>query len=652
VKRLLPLAALLLLGAGPGSLDLLSPEEGTPFGYGDRMLVWTAGAGRSVLFSVSKDAGASWIPLAERPATDGIWFWDPKGIPDGARIRLRLELQDADRKSLGSVERNFLVDRTPPRTRLTGPTQSVGGSVILQVEKSDAASGLASLAVWSTQDGKTWSLALPGASPEKPLEWTAPHRGRWGLYVSGQDRAGNEGAAPGEGTEPQLWITVRTPEPWVGRLDLALPGPVLRPGDPLTISWDVTGDGNERIRLERHTGKDWEVMAEGLKARGELAWKTPAVHGPLSEMRLVALTPEGLRGVRELWPPAWVDAQAPEVILSAPALWEKDRPVDLEVRADDVPAGIRRTILWGLKPSGEAWERLGEFTPMDPVRFLPDCDGAWGLWLQAEDKVGNATAAPQARDMARPMARVLVDRVPPRASFRAPKGGELLAASGRLRVSWVSSDASLLPRPAALFSSRDAGASWELEAEGLSAEGDLDWQAPATSGPLWLRLAVLDAAGRRGEALLEHPVTVRPGIPETARVPVPEVPEMTPEPKPAPQTPPGAVEPASLHLLSLPGVVQGGKPLALRWKAPAAAAGLEVEASVSDDGGRHWKGVGRVAASGEGLDWKPPVQDIPDLRIRLTLWKGRTDLGTSPERRLAVASKPPKVRLVPLPAAP
>ena len=666
MSRLLPrlflLAGLLGIASGEESarLEVVSPEEGAALGRGDRMIVWRSQAGGSVLLSVSLDAGLSWTDLAERPASDGVWFWDPKGLPDGSCVHLRLQLKDADGKVRASVSRTLLVDFTPPRVRIAGPAKAEDACVPLQVEHSDAASGVASLSVWATEDGKTWAPAVAAADPSSPLVWTAPHRGRWGLVAMGRDRAGNEGPRPGEGTEPQLWLQVLTPEPWIGRFDLEVSGRVLRPGDPVTVSWDVEGDGRERIRLERRGAREaWEVLAEGLPARGKSAsfvWKAPAEQGPLPELRLVAQAPDGTRGVREIWPSAWVDGEPPAVSLSAPALWEKASSVELEARVTDSPSGVRRSILWGLRPGGAAWERLGEFGPLDPVSFLPAGDGCWGLWLQAEDMLGNASAAPRAGTG--PMASVLVDRASPRVVLRAPRGGEVLASGGHLKVSWKATDASLPERPAALFSSRDAGASWELQADGLPPEGDLEWEAPRAAGPLWLRLVVQDAAGHRGEARLERPVALLEGEPRTP--PPPPEPE---EPEPPPSTPPEVVHepspppppveasrPPPPRLLTLPGTVQGGRPLALCWAPPAAPEGLEVEASASVDGGRTWKPVARASADSGSLDWAVPLADWPDLRLRLTLWRGKTDLGSSPERRITVASRPPKVRLVPLPA--
>ncbi len=627
---LLLLAAFAPCGAGEGgTLEVLSPEPGAAV-RSTALVSWRASGGDSILLGASFDGGESWKDLATRPASDGFFLWEAAELPEGTPILVRLRLKDLQGRLLAeAVSRGpFTVDRTAPSVRLRGPDASDSAELILEVEASDGkGSGVASVVIWASWDGKSWIPAASASDPGKGVAWTAPHWGRWSLIATASDRAGNDAPAPSPGAVPQLRVFVHTPEPWIARFAVETTDYVIPPGYPLPLVWEVEGDAlpEAPVTIEAK-GSDgrWTPIARNLPARGRRAWKVPGRSGSLPELRLRALNARQ-ESVRELLSASVVDADPPRVALKGPALWEKPGATPLDVEADDELSGLSSLALWWRDPSTGIWMQ-GKRVGAGETLTFKDVDGRYALRVTASDSLGNATPRPIPTDP--PMLELLIDREPPLLKLLSPRGGEALSAGSPLQVSWSATDANLVPRAVALFSSRDAGATWELLKDSLTNDGEMAWETPRTPGPLWLRAAAMDAAGYKGEASLEKPVLLSPPK-STALVP-----------------------PAPLLLSGLPkeGLVAGGRALELSWEPGAEKLTILIE--VSADGGKTWEEAGSAPAKQGGLTWKVPLVTCESMRLRLSLIDGKRILSSSEPAPFRVASRAPRVTLAPPPSGP
>lgn len=639
-----------------GRLEVTSPQPGAVVAGGGAVVIsWSARPSEgTVLILASQDGGATWKEVATRPGDADIFLWETGALPEDLPVRLRLKLRDAAGAVLAEADApgTFSVDRKAPTARVLGPDRSEQARVEVSVEASDAkGSGLASVLLWAAEPGKPWTTVAEAKDASKPIAWTAPHRGRWSLFATAMDRAGNAGTPPGPGDAPHRELFVHTPEPWISSFSVETGDYVVPPGHPLPLSWTVEGDelpaAPVTIEMRGEKGA-WVPVGLNLPAQGRMTWKTPDVSGPLPTLRLRASSGRH-EAVREVNPWMMVDADPPRAELRGPSVWEGEEAARLETAVFDDLAGVASITLWWRNPGTGAIEAVKTVEPGRDLGFQPQTDGRYALWISAKDALGNST--PEPRGDAAPMLELLVDHAPPETSILAPKGGEVLEGGRPFLVAWAATDANLPERPVALFASRDQGATWELWQDSLPSHGEATCAAPREGGALWLRLVAMDAAGHRGESFLEPPLDVRGG---GEAVPVP-VPAPVPAPTPVPPEPPVEVSAMDIPLLEGPpsrgGAVAGGKVLELAWSRPAASAGRTVLVEWSSDGGATWNPAGKAQADAGRLSWPVPSLNGA-VRLRLGLFEGDRRLGSSLTRPFIVASRAPRLALKPPAASP
>ena len=645
MRRLGPLALLVLpvLAAEAPRLEVASPQTGTVVAGGGAVVVaWTARpAEGTVSLLASQDGGATWKEVASRPADSGLYLWETGSLPEDVPVRIRLRLRDPSGTVVAEADApgSFTVDRKAPSARVTGPESSEQARVEVLVEASDAkGSGVSSVLLWAAEPGKPWTTAAESKDPAKPVSWTAPHRGRWNLYATAMDRAGNAAPPPGPSDAPQAVLFVHSPEPWIASFAVDSGDYVVPPGYPLPLSWAVEGDdlAPTPVTIEVRGEKgDWTPVGLNLPAQGRMTWKTPAKSGAMPSLRLRASAARH-EATRELNPWIMVDADPPRLELRGPAVWEKAEPARLELGVFDDLAGVASVTLWWRNPDGGAWEAVKTVEPGKDLTFQSE-DGRHALWISAKDSLGNATPEPKPGDA--PMLELLLDRASPVTEILAPKAGQPLEAGKPFTVAWAATDANLPEKPAALFASRDAGATWELWQDSLPSHGEAACVCPREPGPLSMRLVAMDAAGHRGESFVEN-LEVRSG--PAAPLPPAPVP-------PAPQ-PPVEVTAADIPVLEgLPdrgGAIAGGRVLELAWGRPPEPEGLEVLVEVSTDEGGAWQPVGKSPASAGRLAWQVPSLNRA-ARLRLGLYRGDRRLGSSLSRPFIIASKAPRLALRP-----
>lgn len=173
----------------------------------------------------------------------------------------------------------------------------------------------------------------------------------------------------------------------------------------------------------------------------------------------------------------------------------------LQYAVDDAgPSGPAKVELWVTQDGGRSWFLKGE----DPDRTSPfpvdlGGEGTFGLRLVARAASGLGDTPPGPGDP--PHLTVEVDSTPPTVQILPPVVGTGVHA-GKVLVKWRASDVHLGPKAASLsWRPEQAGARWQMIAEGLDGNGQFVWAVPPTVPPRFhLRVDVLDDAGNRGFA--------------------------------------------------------------------------------------------------------------------------------------------------------
>lgn len=161
---------------------------------------------------------------------------------------------------------------------------------------------------------------------------------------------------------------------------------------------------------------------------------------------------------------------------------------------------IRQVYLHASEDYGRTYHRVSQALPTDRAfRFEARRDGWYWFAVQTEDADGRFY--PPRMDGATPEQKLCVDRIKPRVVLRpaAPR-------DGAVGVEWEVSDTNL-DLPSLRLDYRAAGArDWVPLGAPRLAAGDHYW-APATAGPLQVRLEVRDKAQNQADAV----VTLTPG---------------------------------------------------------------------------------------------------------------------------------------------
>jgi hypothetical protein len=301
------------------------------------------------------------------------------------------------------------LDRLAPVGRVTGPNLAGGLDVEVTYQVEDRGpAGVKSVAVWlSADDGRSWQKRA-----EKPAVKTGPARvrlpaaGRYGLYLTACDKAGNRTPDPESGTKPQLVLLADATAP---RLELVardrLEGRAFssrRGAEQIRVSWRVFDDnlkaGPITVEFSPDGGESWSVVARNLDNDPPATPARPAR--------------EGLAGSHSFTPPA-VDSSRCMVRVTAEDTIGNRTTVSSQLFSVDNRAP--KSSFEGFEPAEEPEEDeagaarplpevAGPATTEPPAPPPPPAPDARGLLAAAQELLergANAAAAARAAEALR-----------------------------------------------------------------------------------------------------------------------------------------------------------------------------------------------------------------------------------------------------------
>lgn len=369
-------------------------------------------------------------------------------------------------------------------------------------------------ALW-VDAGDGWTLHGKHEGRPAAVTFNAPADGRYAFYVGAVGQAGDAGSGPDAGTKPDYLYWVDTAPPAVEVL-----GPngneVFAERSPTQVSW-MCEDPNLEERpislwVSTDGGLNWIEEEKGLPNTGRYYWTTPTSSSETCRIKIVARDRAGNCGEDASDKAFAIDALAPDVRLIGPTS-STSIPVDVAYRANDLGgSGLRRVTLFVTRDGGRSWDQVGEDADLASPYALTTLDGALGLWIVAEDGVGNASPMP-APGLS-PMMSLAVDTTPPQVTLLSPKAGTYQGGQ-RLEVQWSARDNLDLPvECATLYFSDDDGVNWKLVGDRIANSGAHSWLVPSASAKkARVKLSVRDVLGNVREVASE-PFAIDNNVPE------------------------------------------------------------------------------------------------------------------------------------------
>jgi hypothetical protein len=150
--------------------------------------------------------------------------------------------------------------------------------VHLNFEISDVGpSGVSSVELWATRDGKSWQRYSNEPPPSGPLVVHVAEEGRYGFSIIVRNGLGLAAAAPKHGEAPQMWVDVDETKPVVKMTDCQVgKGP---DAGALHVKWEASDVNLAAKPITICTGntKDgpWTPVATALEAAGDHTWQMP-----------------------------------------------------------------------------------------------------------------------------------------------------------------------------------------------------------------------------------------------------------------------------------------------------------------------------------------------------------------------------------------
>ncbi len=138
-------------------------------------------------------------------------------------------------------------------------------------------SGVASIELWATRDGKTWQRYSDEAPPPGPLVVHVAEEGRYGFTLVVKNGVGLSCPRPQTGDKPQIWVEVDETNPTVKLSDVQV-GHTADQG-LMIIRWSAM-DAHllaRPVSLSMSVNKDgpWTTIATNLENTGYHVWKMP-----------------------------------------------------------------------------------------------------------------------------------------------------------------------------------------------------------------------------------------------------------------------------------------------------------------------------------------------------------------------------------------
>jgi hypothetical protein len=197
----------------------------------------------------------------------------------------------------------------PPLVRLVNTKR-----ITLNFEVKDVGpSGLASVELWYTKDGRDWKKH-DAPTKAKAYVVEVEGEGMYGFTLLARSGAGHGAAQPAPGDQPQVWVIVDLTRPEVHLTEVKASADQQ---PQLTVKWTARDRnlGHRPIALfwsETPEGP-WKVMASNLENTGKYVWAAPRDMPPRFLVKVEATDLAGNVGSAQSPPPAVLDVRVPMV---------------------------------------------------------------------------------------------------------------------------------------------------------------------------------------------------------------------------------------------------------------------------------------------------------------------------------------------------
>ena len=176
------------------------------------------------------------------------------------------------------------------------------------------------------------------------------------------------------------------------------------------------------------------------------------------------------------------------------------------------PSGIRKVELWATRDGGKQWSPwMMDPDNKSPLKVAVEKDGVYGFRVIVENGLGMAPPTPQPGDMAEFW--IGVDTTQPQVQITSAQYGTG-EDTGRLVITWDTSDPHLVARPITLLASDRPRTGFVEIARELENTGRYVWQVdPQVPRKVFLRLEARDQAGNIGVHDVPEPINIEGLIP-------------------------------------------------------------------------------------------------------------------------------------------
>lgn len=386
---------------------------------------------------------------------------------------------------------------------------------VVHLDVGNAQVGRGGVSLWYTpDDGRTWIDHAFHEGRPTAVGFTAPREGKFGVVLVPVDQEGRRDFIPNQSTKPDVVVVYDATPPSV---EVLAPngGEILGGGKTTEIAW-IAEDANLApapiaLMVSQDGGVNWTEIDRDLPNTGRHRWTTPGESGAAFRVRVVARDLADNAGADASDANFTVDADAPELQIMGPPTATR-LPVQIQYRVVEVGGSdVTRVRVFVTADDGVSWTELDNDDLSSPFEFTA-LNGRYGLWLAADDAVGNRGATPVPG--AKPKATLVIDTTPPALTLVEP-ARDIYLGGRPLEIRWVARDNIDIPqRSISIYSSDDGGRSWRVIAEGVSNNGLYTWDAPGAGGRGYhIKLVARDTLGNTNEAI-SRPFALDVNIPE------------------------------------------------------------------------------------------------------------------------------------------
>lgn len=282
----------LIIDSVPPKVMLLNLSGGEIFGKSGREFIqWSATdeilMDLSVDIEFSADAGKTWVPVADNLKNTGLYEWVMPANINSSDCKVKVSaLSVTGARGEAVTPGVFTIDTAEPFIKATEPVVSNLRPVVIGCVVDDKGpAGMKEVDVYVSRNmGQSWELFRTVSYAEirdNAIQLILADN-RYSIFLSARDKAGNQSAAPANGSKPQLTITVDTVKPEFDFNGIAQ-GDVFKGGMLVNLAWQVKDSNNTvdpiSISYSSDAGNSWKKLFENQPALGKFEWKIPEKTG-------------------------------------------------------------------------------------------------------------------------------------------------------------------------------------------------------------------------------------------------------------------------------------------------------------------------------------------------------------------------------------